>query len=137
MAAVDKCHQQIVRALEKDGWTVAAQSPRFVVDSRLIIIDIQAERKSNGLKVPLMFVEVKCLSDRSAATTAIYVALGQYIVYRALLQELNELSPLYLAVPKAEFEEIGDVSIMRAVLDNSVRMVIVDLDEERIERWID
>lgn len=137
MAAVDKCHQQIVRALEKDGWVVALQSPRFLFDGRLIIIDIQAERKANGTRVPLIFIEVKCLSDRAAPTTTIYGAFGQYIVYRALLHELGEFSPLYLAVPHSEFAAVSDKPIMRALLDNKIKMIIVDVEQERIVQWIE
>jgi hypothetical protein len=46
----------------------------------------------------ILLVEVKCFSDESAATTDLYVALGQYIVYRSLLVQQKVSAELHLAV---------------------------------------
>lgn len=84
-----------------------------------------------------MLIEVKCLAESDAPTTALYNAFGQYMLYRAVLAELGNLTPLYLAVPFDTFTSQSDASVMRLIHDNQVKMIIIELDKEEIVRWIE
>jgi hypothetical protein len=132
MPAFDHCHSQIVRALEKDGWAVQPRSPRLIVKERLVIIDIQAARVEDASSV--LLVEVKCFPDQKS-TSDLYIAFGQYILYRALLAELELGIPLYLAVPEDVYQKVFDDVVLRAVKDNAVSLIIVDLEQEMISQW--
>lgn len=137
MPRLDDCHDVIVRALEKAGWMVAPKSPRFVLKRRLMIVDIEAEKPSNGRSASHILVEVKCLFEKDSGTTGIYLALGQYIMYRAMLRELKEVVDLYLAVPEAIYEAMSDSVLRRAILENEIKLIVVDLERELIKRWIE
>jgi XisH protein len=64
-------------------------------------------------------------------------AVGQYVVYRSILLEIEPDRAIYLAVPRRVSEGIfaerlGQVIISRQAL----QLVVFDEDSERIVRWI-
>lgn len=83
-----------------------------------------------------MLAEVKCFTVRQR-TTELYNAVGQYIIYRSTLAELNIEGPLYLAIPSDVYEAIFDSTARRAVSDNEIKLLIVNLESETIEQWIE
>jgi hypothetical protein len=134
--ALDRCHQQVVRALEKDGWMVAKKPTKLYSEDRQVFIDILAERGTNGSQEQIILSEVKCFPDRNDTTREIYIAFGQYLVYRAIIAELKRQIPLYLAVPEDAYQAIFDPVIQRVVNDNQVKLLVVDLEMEIITRWM-
>ncbi len=137
MPRLDDCHEQVVRALEKDGWVVAKKQLKLYAEDRQIFIDVRASRGSNGTQQQILLVEVKCFPDRESTTQELYIAFGQYIMYRAVLAELNIQSPLYLAVPEDVFTETFDPTALRAVKDNHIKLITVNLETEAITRWME
>jgi Holliday junction resolvase-like predicted endonuclease len=75
MPTIDYCQHQVVRALQKVGWTVAPKPQRLVVGRRVVYIDLVA--KQSNRKV---FIEVKCFADPDSVHEQ-YVAIGQYLTY--------------------------------------------------------
>jgi hypothetical protein len=84
-----------------------------------------------------MVLEVKCFQDPDAETNDLYVAIGQYLVYRSLLVERNLPYLLYLAVPTHAYTGVFQRMGIGAVQENHIKMVVVDIEQEVIERWID
>lgn len=84
-----------------------------------------------------MLVEIKCFPDRNSTTEDLYVAIGQYIIYRAIMIELGMIIPLYLAVSDDVFETVFDSSVRWAISDSRIRLVIVSLETETIREWIE
>ncbi len=135
MPAFDTCHEQVVRALQKEGWRVDDRPPRLSHLGRVIIIDIRAVRRANGRSQQILLVEVKCFPDRNTTTRELYIALGQYLIYRAMLAERRADMPLYLAIPDDAYRDIFDSTVQRAISDNQIKMVIVNLAAETITEW--
>ena len=135
MPRLDDCHQQVVHALEKDGWNVNDRPRRLIHEERLVFIDIQAVKGINGSRQQVLLAEVKCFPDRERTTQELYIAFGQYIIYRALLDQEEINLPLYLAVPLEVYEQIFDSTVHRAISDNKVKLVIVNLETETISQW--
>ncbi len=135
MPRLDDCHEQVVHALESDGWRVDDRPRRLIHEERLVFIDIQAAKGINGSRQQILLAEVKCFPDRERTTQELYIAFGQYIVYRALLAQEEIDLPLYLAVPQDAYEPIFDSTVMRAISDNKVKLVIVNLETETISQW--
>ena len=133
MSALDKCHPQVVRAVEKDGWTVSPLPFTLIIDRRnRVFIDIEAHQNNQQI----MIVEVKCFSNSAIETTDLYSAVGQYMIYRHLLESKNLSYPLYLAVPKHAYEGIIQRMAMTFMQKNDVKLIVVDLDDEVITRWM-
>jgi hypothetical protein len=80
MPAIDVCHPHIVRALQKDGWTVEPQPLPARVGRRRALIDISASRTNNGTSQQILLAEVNCFQNRASWTNELYTAIGQYIV---------------------------------------------------------
>ncbi|MFM6003304.1 MAG: element excision factor XisH family protein, partial [Sphaerospermopsis kisseleviana] len=69
--------------------------------------------------------------------TELEKALGQYILYRNILEEKEPERLLYLAITKSTFndifsEPIGDLVIHK----NQIKLMIVDAKKEIIIKWI-
>lgn len=137
MPAVDQCQEQIVRALQKEGWQVVKAPLRLQVDLRVAYIDVEMSRDANGSRESMLLVEIKCFSGPDASTTELYEALGQYLVYRAMILEWGLPHSVYLAVPEGGFNDIFDGSVMRVVNESRVRIVVVNLEAERVVKWIE
>lgn len=136
MPALDYCHQNVVHALQNDGWIVDPKPVRITADERTVFIDIQARKPTNGRSQQILLAEVKCFPDRKSTTNDLYVAFGQYVIYRALLAELNIGIPLFLAVPQEVYTNIFDNIVQRSISDNNIKLIVIHLDTERIVQWI-
>ncbi len=136
MPQFDTCHQQVVSALQNDGWLIDAEQVVISTEKRQGFVDVRAVREVNGTRQQVMLVEVKCFPDRNSTTQELYVAIGQYIIYRAIMVESETVIPLYLAVPDEVFETVFDSSVRWAVRDSQIKLVIVNLDREVIKEWI-
>jgi len=101
----------------------------------LVFIDIQAAKGVNGRRQQILLAEVKCFPDRESTTQELYIAFGQYILYRALLAQEEIDLPLYLAVPLDAYEDIFDSTVMRTISDNRIKLVIVNIETETISQW--
>ena len=66
-----------------------------------------------------------------------YTAIGQYLVYRAMLIEMNMTHSLYLCIPTLIFEELFDTSVIHVIRDSRIKIVVVDLASEKVTQWIE
>ncbi len=137
MPALDQCHDQVVRALQKDGWQLEASPSRLYLPYRYVYVDLRMSRRVNGKWEQLMLVEVKCFPDENNTTPDLYLALGQYLIYRTIVLELNLSVPLYLSVPEHIFAEIFDPAVMRTIRDNQINIVVINLEQEKVIKWIE
>jgi hypothetical protein len=140
MPALDSCHFQVVHALRKAGWSLA-DKPKYIDDvetETFVYIDIEASYKPNGAvgETRQIYVEVKCFPGKNV-TQEVYIALGQYLIYRALLARQAIPVPLYLAVPSTAYATTFNAVFRRALHDNRIMMVVVDLETETIVQWIE
>ncbi len=137
MPAFDACHEQVVRALQKAGWRLEGAPARVSTPYRTVYIDLEMSQGLNGSLQHIMFLEVKCFPDKNSTTTDLYISLGQYLIYRAMLIETLQTAPLYLAVPETIFATVFDKAVMGAVGDSHIRLVVINLDEEEVVKWIE
>ncbi len=137
MPKYDTCHEQVMRALQKDGWRIVAEQSVIMAHKRKGIVDIRAAREINGSRQQILLVEVKCFPDREDTTQELYTAIGQYIVYRAIMVQLTMNIPPYLAVPDEVFANTFDLSVRWAINDSRVKLIIVDVEMEIIKQWIE
>ncbi len=64
-------------------------------------------------------------------------AIGQYIVYRTYLHEVEPARLLYLAVDSEAYAEVFYDISGRILLDaNHIKLIVVDADLEEITQWI-
>ncbi|NJO67412.1 MAG: fatty-acid oxidation protein subunit alpha [Leptolyngbyaceae cyanobacterium RM1_405_57] len=137
MAAKDKFHQAVRKALEKEGWIVTDDPLKFEVGGTKFEIDLGAEQllaaEKEGKKIA---VEIKSfLSD--SPLTDYHAALGQFMNYRLALQEAKSERVLYLAIPETAYQAFFQREFaQKSLAAYQVSQIIYDPSKEEIVRWI-
>jgi hypothetical protein len=129
----DVYHDAVRRALEADGWTVTHDPYTLSIGSQNVFVDLGAERMTRGSE--RIAVEVKSFIGRSSVAD-LEQALGQYLLYRVLLTRQEPGRTLFLGVPLSAYDIVLSSALGNvAVEEYNVRLVVVDVDNMRIERW--
>lgn len=137
MPAYDVCHEQVVRALEKEGWQIVIENEQYRYQRRSIYVDFRAERHGNGSTQTILLAEVKCFADEKSYTTDLYTAIGQYLMYRELLDKLSAMISIYLAIPRSIYDTVFEEVARSLIQRYRIKLLIVNLETEAIEQWID
>jgi hypothetical protein len=137
MPTTDECHEHLVHALDKAGWKVESAPFKLYHYSRIIYTDLRVSQVTNGVQEELLLIELKCVPERTSSAVELYTAIGQYLVYRAMLVEFALPFSLYLVVPEVLFRTLFDNIVRRVVKDNSIKLIVVNLEKERITTWVE
>ena len=139
MFARDLYHDTVVEALKADGWTITHDPYHVAYGNRNLYIDLGAERatiaaEKNDRKI---VVEIKSFLSVSAVND-FEDAVGQYSIYRTVLEEVQPDRAIFLAVPTRAYEEIFTEKFGQFVVSKlQIRLVVFDEQQKRIVRWID
>lgn len=138
MSAKDVFHEVVKIALQKDGWEITNDPLKISLGGVNLSSDLGAEKligaEREGQKIA---VEVKSFLERSSAISEFHTALGQFINYRGALKRLQPERVLYLAVPLTTYKTFFQLDFPKEmILENSVKMVIYDVEKEVIFQWI-
>ncbi len=134
MPAKDRHHDTVKHALIKDGWHIVREQVFIKYEDRHIWLDLQAERSSDE---NVALFEVKGFEKLSSPVEALESALGQYVLYQAILDALDNAIPLFLTVPQEAYETFlrqpfSQVGLRKA----GVKLMIFDPAKEEIVQWI-
>ncbi|AMW30965.1 fdxN element excision controlling factor protein [Arthrospira platensis FACHB-971] len=81
-------------------------------------------------------VEVKSFLARASAISEFHTALGQFINYRAALGCEDPDRILYLAIPNLVYQTFFQREFPASMVqENSVKLIIYDIELERIVLW--
>ena len=136
MPKFDMCQLQVERALQKDGWQIA-QKGWYIDDdfTNVLYIDIVATRQNNGSPSQTIYVEVKCFGT-PRSTPDLHRAFGQFITYRAILKQEGFSEQLVMAVPESSFADYFNPAILAVAKAHEIKLLVIDLERERVVRWI-
>lgn len=135
--ARDLIHYHVRRALEKEGWKIAADPFFLRLSSKTSMeLDLQAERFISAKKGnEQVFIEIKSFARRSILYT-FYEALGQYLCYRDALREAKIDHPIFLAIPMLAYKKMSKIPfILRRIKQYEIQLIIIDTVNEKIEVW--
>ena len=137
MAANDTIYSPVKQALIKDGWVITDDPYALVYQDERLYADLAAERallaEKSGSKI---VVEIKSFLGASIMSD-LYEALGQCLVYRTVLAELEQNPPLFLALRDVVYDRLQQRSIFRLLLErHHLALLIVDTEREEIVQWI-
>jgi hypothetical protein len=138
MSARDRYHDTVKQALIQEGWTITHDPYRLVIGRRRGYIDLGAEMplaaEKEGRRIA---VEVKSFIGESELDDLEH-ALGQYGLYRVVLEKRDPDRRLYLAVPADMRELLLDEQDFRDVLRAfQVKLILFDPKSRRALEWID
>jgi len=134
MPAKDHYHETVKRALVKNGWIIIQEQVYFSDNQRHIWVDLSARRNDNEA---LILIEIKGFEHIASPIEALMSALGQYAVYKALLDYLELSDPLYLAVPMVAYEGLFQTPVAKRSLRNlGVLLIVFNPETEEIVSWL-
>jgi hypothetical protein len=137
MPVRDIYHNAVKSALIKDGWIITADPYRINYKEIDLYADLAAEQpmaaERQGQKI---IVEIKSFVGRSLMTD-FHQAVGQYMVYRMLLEKTAPEYQLYLAI-----DDITHISFFKRagmeflVQSSQIDLLVVDVNRQEIVEWI-
>ncbi len=136
MPAKDIYHDVVKNALIKDGWAITHDPLRLKWGNDLLYVDLGAEQLLTAKKEDRKIaVEVKSFVSYSSMAD-LENALGQYILYRNIIEELEPDRTLYLAVHEEVFATIFEESLGQMLIrKNHLKLLIFNRAEEVIVKW--
>ncbi|MEL7159169.1 MAG: element excision factor XisH family protein [Bacteroidota bacterium] len=138
MSRKDFYHEEVKRALINSGWTIT-HDPYTIKRSLKdrIHIDLGAEQLFAAEKGPeKIAVEVKNFVGPSNRNE-LHRLIGQVVDYTLLLKEVEPDRQLFVAVPEEAWLNYLQRDIIHANLRMvKTKLVIVDVDKQKIVEWI-
>ena len=125
MPAKDIYHDTVKNALIKDGWLITHDPLRLKWGNDLLYVDLGAEQLLTAKKEDRKIaVEVKSFVSYSSMAD-LENALGQYILYRNIIEELEPDRMLYLAVHEEVFRTIFEESLGQMLIrKNHLKLLV-------------
>ena len=133
----DLYHEAVVHALEKTGWTITDDPFRLSYGIHRLYVDLGTENMLAAQKEDrLIAVEIKSIVGDSEVHD-LEVALGQFVLYRGLLTELEPERRLYLAIPRYAYDQVFSDDFGQAVIrQHQLRLIVFGEDGQEILQWI-
>jgi hypothetical protein len=136
MPAKDTYHDAVRRALVKDGWTITDDPYRLIWGERDFYIDLGAERVVAAEKAgKRIAVEIKSFLGASQMHD-LELALGQFLLYRTILEEQEPDRVLFLAIPDEPAAVLEEPVGRLLVAKHLIQAIVFDPQKEEILRWI-
>lgn len=135
--ARDIFHDDVKNALEKEGWVITNDPLSFKVGSVSVQIDLGAERLIAAERgEDKIAIEIKTFGNLSFIT-ALYEAIGKYIIYRNVLSLRDPERVLYLAVPENIYTRFFEEQVIQKTLqEEKFKLVIYNQATQIISQWI-
>ena len=109
MLARDALHDPVKAALMRAGWTITDDPYVISYGERFLFVDLGIEHQFIGASLGnyRVAIEIKELRGRSVIAE-LEQAIGQYMLYKLLLAQVDPERQLYLAVTAQVYDELGD-----------------------------
>ncbi|NES69636.1 MAG: fatty-acid synthase [Okeania sp. SIO2D1] len=137
MPAKDIYHDVVKNALIKDGWIVTNDPFRLKWGARELFVDLGLSKLIAAQKAEQKIaVEIKSFTNPSSIAD-LEQALGQYLLYRAVLEEVQPYFLLYLAVRKITYQAIFSEPIGELVINKyKVNLLVFESKKQEVWQWI-
>lgn len=137
MPKLDVIHNAVRNALMNDGWAITDDPYVIRYRRATLYADLGAERpiaaERDGQK---LVVEVKSFVGASKIQD-LKEALGQYDIYRYLLEETAPDRKLYVAVSAIAHKSFFNQDVIQLILHkHKLPLIVVDTETEEIDQWI-
>lgn len=137
MPKLDIIHDSVKNALIKDGWVITDDPYVIQYGRTTLYADLGAERpiaaERDGQK---LVIEVKSFIGASKIQD-LKEALGQYDIYRYLLEEIAPDRQLYVAVSTVTYKSFFSQDVTQLILKkHQLPLIVVDTETEEIRQWI-
>ena len=135
MPARDALHYVVREALEKDGWTITHDPYLLQYGTRDLFADLGAENLAAERAGEQIAVEVKSFLGQSEMRE-FELGLGQFVLYRLMMEETDPQRLLLLAFPEDVYRTIlGHPDGERLIRELRLAFLTIDPLKAEIVRW--
>jgi hypothetical protein len=137
MPKLDFIHSSVKNALIADGWRVTDDPYIIEYLKTRLYADLGAEKPIAAEKgEQKIVIEVKSFLGASKFQD-LKEALGQYDIYRYLLEETAPERKLYVAISNEAYSNFFSQEVIKLILDkHQLPLIIVDINQEEVLKWI-
>jgi XisH protein len=140
MPVRDSIHDLIKTALIQDGWQITNDPYVISYGERFLFVDLAAIESSGVIGAERegksIAIEIKQFRGQSAIAD-LEQAIGQYMLYKLLLSQVDLGRDLYLAIPEISYDSIFSEPVGELVIrDLPLKLIVVSLLTGEIVRWI-
>lgn len=143
----DIIHDLVRQALISDGWIITDDPYVISYGERFLFIDLGAVEASilsqiqgqiigaerEGRRIA---IEVKEFRGKSLIAD-LEQAIGQYVLYRLLLDEVDPQRDIYLAITDVVYDEIFSEPVGELVIKGlPLQLLVVDSERTEVQQWI-
>jgi hypothetical protein len=131
-------HDAVIHALQADGWTITHDPLLISCGDRRLFIDLGAERVTIGAERGGERIAVEIASFLAESPVRdLQEAVGQFVVYRALLSQQEPDRPLFLGVPTRVYDSVLSEPLGQLIsADIRLRVLVFDAQEQKVVRWV-
>ena len=137
MPKLDIIHNAVKNALIKDDWVITDDPYVIQYRKTTLYADLGAEQPMAAERYgQKLVVEVKSFIGASKIQD-LKEALGQYDIYRYLLEEIAPDRKLYVAVSTVAYKSFFKQDVIQLILNkHQLPIIVVDTEMEEIRQWI-
>ena len=135
--ARDLFHENVKKALIKEGWIITNDPLSFKIGNMQVQIDLGAERLIAAERgTDKIAIEIKTFGSLSFITS-LYEAVGKYIIYRNVLALRDPERLLYLAVPESIYTRFFEEQVIQKTMqEEKFKLVIYNQTTQIITQWV-
>jgi hypothetical protein len=136
MPALDTIHEVVRQALLKEDWTITDDPLTLDFYELVVYADLGAEKTLGARRGgERRAIEIKSFSS-NLPFGEFKLALGQYLIYRAMLERLEPDRSIHLAVPEAVFNGFVQRQAVQFIVQRyEVRILVVDIEKAEVVQW--
>lgn len=136
--AKDIIHEPVKRAIKNAGWTVTNDQYTVQFAEFTMYADLAAERVIAAQRgKDKIAVEIKSFVKRSPVQD-VRDALGQYVMYRAYLAQIEPDRKLYMATSMRAYRDVFSLKAVEFLVQQfAIALIVVDIEREEVIRWIE
>lgn len=143
----DQIHTIVREALLKDGWEITDDPYIISYGERFLFIDLGATFPPPSSSVSSTIIgahrgtdriaiEIKDFRGKSAIQT-LEQAIGQYVLYRLLLDRVDPGRQMYLAITDVVFDDFFSEPIGALVIEDlPLYLLVVNEARKEIQQWM-
>lgn len=136
MPAKDIFHDAVKNALIKEGWIITDDPLYLDYGGVDMYVDLGAEKliaaEKNQQKIA---VEIKTF-NRPSLISEFHGALGQFLNYRLVLENIEPEREIYLAISEDVYETFFTLIFTQKAIERyQIKLIVYDINQEVIKQW--
>ena len=137
MPKLDLIHNAVKNALIKDGWNITDDPYVIQYRKTTLYADLGAERPIAVERLgEKLVIEVKSFIGASKIQD-LKEAIGQYDIYKYLLEEIAPERKLYIAVSAIAYKSFFTQDVIQLIISkHQLPLIVVDTEAEEVKQWI-